>query len=81
MENVKIGAKFEWVGKARGGDKQHIGTVIAIVPGGESVKNYLPDNIGKRAFIGTDITRTDRVLVEENGKYYTPRAALKNNKQ
>jgi hypothetical protein len=73
MENVKVGSVVEWVGRAKGGSRLHKGTVVAIIPAGQSAQQFIPENARKNAFIGADVARKDRVLVEENGRYYTPK--------
>lgn len=72
MWGYTTGEQVKWVSRAKGSRKEHQGTVIALIPAGESAAQYLPADAAPKAFIGTDTAGKDRILVQEGDRYYTP---------
>ena len=81
---MKVGDKVTWKSQAMGCDKTKSGVIIADIPAGVSVKQYIPDSAKKsHSKIDKGISTIDRMLVAvkagEYGQithYYAPRKSL-----
>lgn len=73
-----IGKEVQWTSQAQGFRKEKRGKVIAVVPAGANIWEYIPKGTARtRAKIGDHVAQRDRVLVEvpqgQKNSYYTPR--------